>query len=231
MDTTNENTTEQTSVQDNTQQDNVASTDTQTRTDLAKQDDTHDKQDNKDEATLADKMSKIRSKMQARIDAEAKQKHDYKDQLADANKQIETLTQKLAAQNSNDHDKQDDNGGDDKLDAANKEIEKLRAQITRRDQISQVDSQFKEAGVNVPSDVLGLLVPRGADDKTVTSNMNAFSKFYDSVVASVRKSFMTGQTPRVAGSSTKPMSMKDIAKIQDPMKRLAEIKEHLHDND
>lgn len=230
MDTTNE-TQEQTSVQDNTQQDNVASTDTQTKPDLAKQDDTHDKQDNKDETTLADKMSKIRSKMQARIDAEAKQKHDYKDQLADANKQIETLTQKLAAQNGNDHDKSNDTDGDDKLDAANKEIEKLRAQITRRDQISQVDSQFKEAGVNVPSDVLGLLVPAGADDKTVTANMNAFSKFYDNVVAGVRKSFMTGQTPRVSGSSTKPFSMKEVSKISDPIKRVAEIKQHLHDND
>lgn len=225
------NTNENTNTQQNVQTEAVATNETDAKADIAKASDTHDKSDNTDEKTLASKVAKIRDKMQARINAEVAQKHDYKDKLADANKQIKTLTQKLAAQNSNDHNKQDDNGGDDKLDAANKEIEKLRAQITRRDQISQVDSQFKEAGVNVPSDVLGLLVPAGADDKTVTANMNAFSKFYDNVVAGVRKSFMTGQTPRVSGSSTKPMSMKDIAKIQDPMKRLAEIKEHLHDND
>ncbi|WP_438450388.1 capsid assembly scaffolding protein Gp46 family protein [Lactobacillus kitasatonis] len=218
---TNDNNTMQTEA--------VATTETDAKADTAKASDTHDKSDNTDEKTLASKVAKIRGKMQARIDAEVAQKHDYKDKLADATKQIETLTQKLQAQNDSDRDKSK-NDGNEQLDAANKEIEQLKAQITRRDQVARVDSQFKEAGVNVPSDVLDLLVPANADEKTVTANMNAFSKFYDGVVASVRKSFMTGETPKATGSSTKPFNMKDVSKIKDPIARLNIIKQHLHDN-
>lgn len=215
---------------DTMQTDAVATTETDSKADTAKASDTHDKSDNTDEKTLASKVAKIRGKMQARIDAEVAQKHDYKDKLADATKQIETLTQKLQAQNDSARDKSDKNDGNEQLDAANKEIEQLKAQITRRDQVARVDSQFKEAGVNVPSDVLNLLVPANADEKTVTANMNSFSKFYDSIVSSVRKSFLTGETPKATGSSTKPFSMKDVSKIKDPIQRLNIIKQHLHDN-
>lgn len=222
MDTNDDNKNTQTDVQ--TENVNNAETNSQTETDKAN--DTHDKSTDKDEKTLSDKVSKIREKMASRIAAEAGKKNEYKDKLADANKQIETLTAKLADLDKT-HGKQDNNDGNAELDKANKTIQDLRLQLTRRDQISQVDSQFKQAGVTVPQDMLDLLVPIGADDETVSANMKRFSSFYDSVVASVRKSFMTDKTPRVGGSSTKVMSSKDIAKITDPAERLKLIKENL----
>lgn len=226
MDTNDDNKNTQTDVQ--TENVNKAETNSQAETDKAT--DTHNKSDNKDEKTLSDKVSKIRDKMASRIAAEAGKKNEYKDKLADANKQIETLTAKLADLDKT-HSKQDNTDGNAELDKANKTIKDLRLQLTRRDQISQVDSQFKQAGVTVPQDMLNLLVPPGADDETVSANMKKFSSFYDSVVASVRKSFMTDKTPRVSGSSTKPFDMKDLNKISDPIKRINMIKEHLHDND
>ena len=74
-----------------------------------------------------------------------------------------------------------------------------------------------------------LVVPENADDKAVSANMQAISKFYDSVVSSVRKSFMSAPTPRVTGSDTKPFSRSDLSKITDPVKRVELIKEHLKD--
>ena len=82
----------------------------------------------------------------------------------------------------------------------------------------------------MPENILQLVVPEDADDKAISNNMQALSKFYDTVVSSVRKSFMTAQTPRVTGSDTKPFSKTEIAKINDPVKRLQAIKEHLKNN-
>lgn len=227
MDTENNN-VQQTDVQNNS----VAKTDTNSQTETDKSNDTHDKvQKDNDEKTLTDKVSKLRDKMAARIAKEAGQKNQFKDQLADANKKIESLTAKLADLDKT-HDKQDDEeDGNAELDKANKTIKDLQAQLARRDQISQVDSQFKQAGVTVPADMLKLLVPVGADDETVSANMKSFSKFYDSIVAGVTKSFMTDKTPRISGSSTKPFDMKDIAKVTDPAKRLKMIKDSLNDNE
>lgn len=226
MDTENNN-VQQTDVQN----DAAAKTDTNSQTETDKSNDTHDKvQKDNDEKTLTDKVSKLRDKMAARIAKEAGQKNQFKDQLADANKKIESLTAKLADLDKT-HDKTTDKDGNAELDKANKTIKDLQAQLARRDQISQVDSQFKQAGVTVPADVLKLLVPSGADDETVSANMKSFSKFYDSIVAGVTKSFMTDKTPRISGSSTKPIDMKDIAKVTDPAKRLKMIKDSLNDNE
>ena len=64
---------------------------------------TTDKNGEKQEQTgqkagLADQITKIRTKMQKRIDAEASSKNEYKQKLEESQKQIETLTQKLNAQ-------------------------------------------------------------------------------------------------------------------------------------
>lgn len=214
--------------QTNETQDTVKTTETN---ETAK---TTDKNGEKQEQTdhksgLADQIAKIRTKMQKRIDSEASSKNAYKQKLEESQKQIETLTQKLNAQNKGDQDKQEKEV-DPALEKALDENKSLKAQIARSGQIRTVAAQFEQAGVTVPEAVLKLVVPKGADDKAVSANMQAISKFYDSVVSSVRKSFMSAPTPRVTGSDTKPFSRADLAKITDPVQRLKAIKEHLKNN-
>lgn len=222
------NTNETTDIkQTNETQDTVKTTETN---ETAKTTDKNgEKQENNDQkAGLADQIDKIRTKMQKRIDAEAGSKNAYKQKFEESQKQIETLTQKLNAQNKGDQSKQEKEV-DPALEKALSENKALKAQIARSGQIRTVAAQFEQAGVTVPEAVLKLVVPKGADDKAVSANMQAISKFYDSVVSSVRKSFMSAPTPRVTGSDTKPFNKSDLSKITDPVKRVELIKQHLKD--
>ena len=211
--------------QTNETQDTVKTTETN---ETAKTTDKNgEKQENNDQkAGLADQITKIRTKMQKRIDSEASSKNAYKQKLEESQKQIETLTQKLQGLTKGDQEKQEKTV-DPALEKALSENKALKAQIARSGQIRTVAAQFEQAGVTVPEAVLKLVVPENADDKAVSANMQAISKFYDSVVSSVRKSFMSAPTPRVTGSDTKPFSRSDLAKITDPVERLKAIKEHM----
>lgn len=213
--------------QTNETQDTVKTTETN---ETAKETDKNgEKQAQTDQkAGLADQITKIRTKMQKRIDSEASSKNAYKQKLEESQKQIETLTQRLNAQNKGDQSKQEKEV-DPALEKALAENKSLKAQIARSGQIRTVAAQFEQAGVTVPENVLKLVVPKGADDKAVSANMQAISKFYDTIVSSVRKSFMSAPTPRVTGSDTKPFSRADLSKITDPVKRVELIKQHLKD--
>ena len=189
--------------------------------------DTQNKQDKQAETDTQSLLKQI-DKMRKRIDSEAGKKHDAQDELARANEQIKTLTEKLKGQSNSDSEKQEKHV-DPALEKALKENNDLKAQLTRRDQISQVASQFQQAGVTVPADVLNLVVPLNSDTKQVSQNMRALSTFYDSVVSSVRKSFMSAKTPRTVGSSDKPFNPADVSRIKDAEKRIQLIKEHLSD--
>lgn len=212
--------------QTNESQDTVKTTETN---ETAKTTDKNgEKQAQTDQKTgLADQIGKIRTKMQKRIDAEASSKNAYKQKLEESQKQIETLTQKLNAQKG-DQTKQEKEV-DPALKKALNENKSLKAQIARSGQIRTVAAQFEQAGVTVPENVLKLVVPEGADDKVVSANMQAISKFYDAIVSNVRKSFMAAPTPRTTGSDTKPFSRSDLSKITDPVKRVELIKQHLKD--
>lgn len=222
------NTNETTDIkQTNETQDTVKTTETNETANAPEKN--GEKQENNDKkAGLADQITKIRTKMQKRIDSEASSKNAYKQKLEESQKQIETLTQKLNAQKG-DQNKQEKEV-DPALEKALAENKALKAQIARSGQIRTVAAQFEQAGVTVPENVLKLVVPKDADDKTVSSNMQAISKFYDAIVSNVRKSFMSAPTPRVTGSDTKPFSRADLAKITDPVQRLKAIKEHLKNN-
>lgn len=220
------NTNETTDVKQTTEtQDTVKTTETNETANAT--DKNGEKQEQTDQkAGLAEQIDKIRTKMQKRIDSEASSKNAYKQKLEESQKQIETLTQKLNAQNKGDQNKQEKQV-DPALEKALSENKALKAQIARSGQIRTVAAQFEQAGVTVPEAVLKLVVPKGADDKAVSANMQTISKFYDAIVSGVRKSFMSAPTPRVTGSDTKPFSRADLAKITDPVERLKAIKEHL----
>ena len=176
----------------------------------------------KGEATVTEQIEKMRR----RIDRESSQKNQYKQQLEDSQKQIETLTEKLKSVRNVEESKDKKNNNLD-LDKAISENEKLKAQLIRRDQMDTVSQQFSEAGVVVPKDMLNLVVPAGIDEKQVSANMKALSSFYDTIVKQVKKEFLKSETPRVNGNDNKPFDRSELRKIDDPAKRVQLIKEHL----
>ena len=176
----------------------------------------------KSEATVTEQIEKMRK----RIDRESNQKNQYKQQLEDSQKQIETLTEKLKSVRNDEEGKDKKNNNSD-LDKAISENEKLKAQLIRRDQMDTVSQQFNEAGVVVPKDILNLVVPAGINEKQVSTNMKALSSFYDAIVKQVKKEFLKSETPRVNGNDNKPFDRSELRKIDDPAKRVQLIKEHL----
>lgn len=176
----------------------------------------------KSEATVTEQIEKMRK----RIDRESNQKNQYKQQLEDSQKQIETLTEKLRSLRKDEESKDKKNNNSD-LDKAISENEKLKAQLIRRDQMDTVSQQFNEAGVVVPKDILNLVVPAGINEKQVSTNMKALSSFYDAIVKQVKKEFLKSETPKVNGNDNKPFDRSELRKIDDPAKRVQLIKEHL----
>lgn len=176
----------------------------------------------KSEATVTEQIEKMRK----RIDRESNQKNQYKQQLEDSQKQIETLTEKLRSLRKNEEGKDKKSNNSD-LDKAISENEELKAQLIRRDQMDTVSQQFNEAGVVVPKDILNLVVPAGINEKQVSTNMKALSSFYDAIVKQVKKEFLKSETPRVNGNDNKPFDRSQLRKIVDPAKRVQLIKEHL----
>lgn len=177
----------------------------------------------KEESTVTKQIEKMRK----RIDKEVGHRKESEDRAKKLEEQVKTLTEKL---NSQSQDPTEEKSNNPDLDKAISENEKLKAQLVRRDQMDTVAQQFSEAGVNVPKDVLNLVVPVGIDEKQVSKNMRALSSFYDSIVTSVKKEFMSGPTPRTTGMDQKPFSMAEIRKIKDPVERLKRIKEHLENS-
>lgn len=220
-----------TNISDQNQTQNVTANDQAKDTQNSKQDPdaTKQQEQNQDKPESDGKgqsLAKQIAKMRKRIDAEAGQKHDYQNQLEESQKQVKTLTQKLADLTGN---KDDTDANQEALSKAQKENASLKAQLARIDQIGKVSAQFAEAGVQVPQNILNLVVPSGADEKQISENMNALSVFYDSIVSNVKKSFLKSPTPRINGSDVKPFDRAELAKIKDPLKRIKIIKEHLSD--
>ncbi len=176
----------------------------------------------KSEATVTEQIEKMRK----RIDRESNQKNQYKQQLEDSQKRIETLTEKLKSVRNDEEGKDKKNNNSD-LHKAISENEKLKAQLIRRDQMDTVSQQFNEAGLVVPKDILNLVVPAGINEKQVSTNMKALSSFYDAIVKQVKKEFLKSETPRVNGNDNKPFDRSELRKIDDPAKRVQLIKEHL----
>lgn len=179
----------------------------------------------KEEPTVTKQIEKMRK----RIDREVGQRKESEDENKQLKEQVKTLTEKLKTQQDDPDAKNSKNSKNSELDKAMNENEKLKAQLVRRDQMDQVAQQFNEAGVVIPKDVLSMVVPVGIDDKHVSTNMKALSSFYDSIVASVKKEFLSAPTPRTTGSDEKPFDRTQLRKIKDPVERVKLIKEHLNE--
>lgn len=176
----------------------------------------------KEEPTVTKQIDKMRK----RIDREVGQRKESEDENKQLKEQVKTLTEKIKTQQDSPDTKESKNP---ELDQIKSENDKLKAQLVRRDQMDQVAQQFNEAGVVIPKDVLKMVVSTGIDDKQVTANMKALSSFYDSIVAGVKKEFLSAPTPRTTGSDNKPFDRNQLRKIKNPVERVKLIKEHLSD--
>ena len=179
----------------------------------------------KEEPTVTKQIERMRK----RIDREVGQRKESEDENKQLKEQVKTLTEKLKTQQDDPDAKKSKKSKNSELDKAMNENEKLKAQLVRRDQMDQVAQQFNEAGVVIPKNVLNMVVPAGIDDKQVSSNMKALSSFYDSIVAGVKKEFLSAPTPRTTGSDNKPFDRNQLRKIKNPVERVKLIKEHLDD--
>lgn len=161
---------------------------------------------------------KLVKKLQKRIGKEQNEKHSLQDQLDKANAKIKELQSGKSIKDLSDEDKAK-KADDDK----DKEIERLRAQLTRQANIKQTDEVFKEAGLTVSDDVLDMVVVD--DDKQTYANVQALIKYTNQIQSGVKKDLLKGSTPRTNGKPT--MTKDEINKIKDPIKRQQAIADNL----
>lgn len=161
---------------------------------------------------------KLVKKLQKRIGKEQSEKHSLQEQLDKANEKLKALQSGKTLKEMSDEDK-----AKKEQDAKDKEIASLRAQIARRDNIKQTDEVFREAGLTVSDDVLGMVV--ADDDKQTFANVQALIKFINTVEDNVKKEYLKGSTPRTNGNPT--MTKEEINKIKDPVERRRAIANNL----
>ena len=109
-------------------------------------------------------------------------------------------------------------------DQANKKL----AEYERRDAVRQMTDesrkQLREAGVDVPDDVVSMLV--GEDAEATKAAVDGFAAaFKDAVEAEVKRR-LAGGTPR-SGVDASGMTAEQILAIKDPMERQRAIKENM----
>lgn len=161
---------------------------------------------------------KLVKKLQKRIGKEQSEKHSLQEQLDKANEKLKAFQSGKTLKEMSDEDKAKKD-----QDAKDKEIASLRAQIARRDNIRQTDEVFREAGLTVSEDVLGMVVTD--DNKQTFANVQALIKFINTVEDNVKKEYLKGSTPRTNGNPT--MTKEEINKIKDPVARRRAIANNL----
>ena len=139
---------------------------------------------------------KVVEKLQKRIGKEQAEKNGYKDKYEAAMKQIEAL------QKGEDPEKEPE------PDENQKKISALEAQIKHRDMLDQARTVITEAGFSVPAGLLDALVVD--DDKQTLANVKAVVEYTNSVQEGVRKQYLKGKTPRVAGAKAKAITKSDF---------------------
>ncbi|KRK80221.1 capsid assembly scaffolding protein Gp46 family protein [Companilactobacillus nodensis] len=160
-----------------------------------------DGQESEDKSVDSDK---VVEKLKGRIGKMTAEKSDTEQKLADALKTIEDLksgkkdVKKLS---------QDDKAKQEQV-AKDSKIQELEDKLKLSEAKSQTDSVFKEAGLNVNSDVLNMVV--STDDETTYSNAKSLIDFANSIQESTRSEFMAGKTPKVSGAVAKQVTQDEF---------------------
>lgn len=135
-------------------------------------------------------VDKTIEKLQKRIGKEQSEKHSLKSQLEKLQKDYDALKQDKSVKELSDEEKAKQAESD-----KDQKIADLNAKIHRMEVSSETDAVFKEAGLNVGSEILNMVVTD--DNQTTLSNAKAFIDFIDRVKADARKEALKGETPRV----------------------------------
>lgn len=146
-----------------------------------------------------DKNAEIIKKLTARIGKEQGQKNDVQAKLDKAQEELEKLRK----------------GNTDRpkpLTPEQEEVKQLKAQMARRDTVDETVNVFNESGVNVPKDIVEVLVTDD-HDKTIdnaTKLLGFITSIQKDTEDSVRKEYQAGKIPE----STKHgnQSLSDLGK-------------------
>lgn len=105
---------------------------------------------------------------------------------------------------------------------------KKLAEYERREAVREMTDesrrQLREAGVDVPDEVVAMLV--GEDAETTKAAVDRFADAFTGAVEAEVKRRLAGGTPR-SGSDAAGMSAEQILAIKDPMERQRVIRENL----
>ena len=105
---------------------------------------------------------------------------------------------------------------------------KKLAEYERRDAVRQMTDesrrQLREAGVDVPDEVVTVLV--GEDAEATKAAVDGFAEACKAAVEAEVKRRLAGGSPRVGGDAG-AMTAEDILRIKDPMERQRAIKQNI----
>ena len=196
----------------------------ETQTEQTTQDDQQQSQDpapknqpEKDDSAV----DRLTNKFQKRIDKLTASNNDYKQQLDEATQQLDALKsgkmsvkELLKEQKTT---KQDDE--------KDQQIAELKAQLQREKDMQSTREAFREDGLDVPNEILGMVV--STNQQQTVNNIGAIKSFVNTIRDDAKKEALRGTTPRSNGKPAHGMSKADIAKIKDPIRRVKAIKDNM----
>ncbi|MDD1389744.1 DUF4355 domain-containing protein [Pediococcus pentosaceus] len=175
-------------------------------------DNSEDTDDGKNENIDSDKTV---DKLKKRLGSKTAEAYDLKHQLDEQAQLLEDLKtgKKSIKELANDDKKSKEEIKKDK------EIDRLKSEISRSKALSDTDSVFKSEGLVVNDEVLSMVVGNGTDNETIYNNAKALTDLINTVKEDARKEFMKGTTPRLNRKPGNAMTKQQILAIPDDFKR------------
>lgn len=110
-----------------------------------------------------------------------------------------------------------------KLEKLQKELNEYKSRETLTEMAKTARSILSEQNINVPDEVVSVLVTEDAD--TTSKNVNAFAKAFNAAVAKAVENKISHREPKTGGS--KATTKKDILAIKDTVARQKAIAENI----
>lgn len=165
-------------------------------------------------------VKEITKKLQKRIGNEQQKRHSLEKENADLKKRLEEVekgSKSIKELSDEERAKQAENEKD-------KRIQELELKIARNEALQQTKQVLDESGLNVPNDVLNLIVAN--DNKQTVANVTTISNFIEKIREETRKELLSGKTPKVLGTSSTTMTKEEIMNIKDTTERQKLMREN-----
>lgn len=165
-------------------------------------------------------VKEITKKLQKRIGNEQQKRHSLEKENADLKKRLEEVekgSKSIKELSDEERSKQAENEKD-------KRIQELELKIARNEALQQTKQVLDESGLNVPNDVLNLIVAN--DNKQTIANVTTISNFIEKIREETRKELLSGKTPKVLGTSPTTMTKEEIMNIKDATERQKLMREN-----